>query len=199
MDLLHLLNVFTAYRPTPFAKKLKQETRQQHDKIEAHPFVRKLILGTISDEEYFAYLENLYPIYTVVESRLLHLEEFKILRRTAQISDDLRAYQLDLNVHSTYKIYSKEWLESCLSKSNFELVSDFYIRWLGDLYGGQLMSKNFKYSSMLRFNNVRQGIRLARTLIETAAVDKQDEFIDLVNKSYDINYQLVDKLYSDFK
>ena len=199
MDILHLLNVITAYRPTPFAKKLKAETRKKHDEIESHPFVRKLILGTISDEEYFSYLENLYPIYSIVESHLLSSEGYKPLRRTAQISDDVRAYQLLLNVNSTYKIFSKGWIESCMQKDYFGLTSEFYIRWLGDLYGGQIMGKNFKYSSMLRFKNVRSCIKLARHLIENTAASRQDEFIENVKQSYNKNIELVENLYNAFK
>lgn len=199
MDLLHLLTVITAYRPTPFAKKLKAETRKNHNEIEAHPFIRKLILGTISDEEYFAYIENLYPIYSIVESRLLYPERYKLLRRTAEISNDVRAYQLLLNVNSTYKIFSKDWIESCLAKDEFGLTSEFYIRWLGDLYGGQIMSKNFKYNSMLKFKNVRSCIRSARELIENIAINRQDEFIDLVRVSYGKNLELAENLYRAFK
>ena len=51
---------------------------------------------------------------------------------------------------------------------------------------------------MLKFKNVRQCIKLARNLIESAAI-QEDAFIDLVKKSYDKNLKLVDNLYNSFK
>ena len=149
MDFLHLINVITAYRPTAFAKKLKAQTRAKHDAIESHPFIHKLITGDISAEEYFAYIENLSPIYTIIENRLLQSAQFSPLHRDAQITEDIRNYQDALNIQTTYKLFNSDWVNACIGKTDFELISDFYIRWLGDLYGGQIMSKNFKYNYML--------------------------------------------------
>jgi heme oxygenase len=198
MDFLHLINVITAYRPTAFAKKLKAQTRAKHDAIESHPFIHKLITGDISAEEYFAYIENLSPIYTIIENRLLQPAQFSPLHRDAQITEDIRNYQDALKVQTTYKLFNSEWVKACIDKTDFELISDFYIRWLGDLYGGQIMSKNFKYNSMLKFKNVRQCIKLARGLIESAAMH-EDVFIDLVNKSYDYNLKLAEDLHNSFR
>lgn len=193
MKILHLLNVITAYRPTPFAKSIKFSTKKEHDDIEKHPFVDSLIKGKLTDIQYACYLLNLIPVYEAIENKLNLPHE---LRRSHFMRQDLDKYQKLLGSLGDMFFYH-DWLNNLLSKDNFSITSDFYIRWLGDLYGGQILAKNIKFNNHLKFRNVRNSIRQARELIETNAKKREKEFVLLIKKSYSYNYQLVEKLYNN--
>lgn len=199
MDIIHLVKVITAYRPTAFAKKLKASTRKEHDEIERHPFVQKLISGSITDEEYTAYLDNLLLIYTTIEGKVLLYEKNTDLKRSHLIIKDLFDYKTKCNVEVGRNVCNRDWLQNIESKDTFGCTADFYIRWLGDLYGGQIMSKNFKFHSSLIFNNVRSCIKRAREVIEVNAKGREDEFINLVKQSYRFNYNLVQELWEKYR
>lgn len=193
MKILHLINVITAYKPTPFAKNIKLSTKVEHDNIEKHPFVDSLIRGKLSDTQYACYLLNLIPIYESIENKLELSNE---LRRSHLMRQDLEKYQKLLGSLGDMFFYH-DWLMSLFDKDKFSISSDFYIRWLGDLYGGQILSKNIRFNSHLKFKNVRQSIRQARDIIETNAKKRETEFVSLIKESYTFNFQLVEKLYNN--
>ena len=95
MNVLHLINVITAYRPTAFAKRVKLETKANHDAIEQHPFIDLIIKGKMTDLQYAAYLSNVCPVYDIVEKKLLTPRS--ILARTNYIRKDIEQYSNFLN------------------------------------------------------------------------------------------------------
>lgn len=192
MDLIHLLKVITAYKLTPFAKRVKEATKPLHDKIESHPFISRLIKGSLTDLEYAVYLYNMLPVYEKIERRLLCPSS--VLARTKQIKTDLNKYESFLNVSLTEFYINEKWADTLETEDILKLTSVFYIRWLGDLYGGQILAKNIKFNSALKFNSVRLCIRLSRELIEHYGSQDEDKFISYVKEAYTNNYNLVDKI-----
>jgi len=193
VNILHLIKVITAYKPTAFAKHIKISTKLEHDNIEKHPFVDNLIKGKLTDTQYACYLLNLIPIYDVIENRL-NLDNS--LRRSNLMRQDLDRYQKLLGSLGDMFFYH-DWLKNLFDKDVFSITSDFYIRWLGDLYGGQILSKNIRFNNHLKFKDVRSSIRHARSLIELNAKGREEEFISLIKDSYSHNYKLVDTLYNN--
>lgn len=194
MSILHLFNVITAYRPTSFAKNLKKSTLEWHNKIESHPFVKKLISGKITDLEYAAYLKNLLSVYGAIESRLFDGDTPVELFRTSLIIQDLSKYKTLLNLDLDRYNFWEKWTDTIKSGDKFTVGASFYIRWLGDMYGGQIMSKNFKFSSALKFKNVRACIKESRKTIENIGSTNLELFIEKVNQAYGFNYDLVSQL-----
>jgi len=194
VSILHLFNVITAYRPTPFAKHLKQSTRVRHDAIESHPFVKKLINGKVTDLEYAAYLKNLLSVYGAVESKLFDSDTPVELFRTTFIIQDLNKYKTLLNLNLDRYNFWEQWTDSIKSGDELTVAANFYIRWLGDMYGGQIMSKNFKFNSALKFKNVRSCIKTARSIIENIGSTNPELFIERVNQAYEHNYILATRL-----
>jgi len=164
MDVLHLIKVITAYKHTAFSKKVKLETEANHDAIEQHPFVDLIIKGKMTDLQYAAYLSNVYPVYDIVEKKLLAPQS--ILARTNYIRKDIEQYSNFLNTDLSRLYVNDEWVQKLKSGDEVDVLAAFYIRWLGDLYGGQILAKNIRFNSALKFKSVRLCIKVARELIE---------------------------------
>jgi len=188
MGLFHLLKVITAYRPTPFAKRIKEATKPLHDQIESHPFIEKLIDGQMTDLEYAVYLSNLYPVYEKIE-RLL-LSPSSALARVKYIKNDLQKYTAFFNNDLSEYYINDLWVNSLETDDMFKLTAVFYTRWLGDLYGGQILAKNIRFNSSLKFKNVRQCIKIARELIESYGSKDENRFLVQVSHAYTENYNL---------
>jgi heme oxygenase len=188
----------TAYRPNEFSKKIKKETKIKHDNIEKHPFIRNMIDGSLSDLKYAVYLYNLFPIYESVEMFLFNCKTVDSdLLQSKKIYNDLNQYVNYLNIkieNPQYKFYDN-WLNYYISKDNFFKKTELYVRWLADMYGGQIIKKNIRFNSKYDFLNIRNKIKFIRKLIEEN-LDKSnvENFIEEVNKTYDFHYQVIEKI-----
>jgi heme oxygenase len=192
MDVLHLIKVITAYKHTAFSRRVKLETKANHDAIEQHPFVDLIIRGKMTDLQYAAYLSNVYPVYDIVEKKLLTPQS--ILARTNYIRKDVEQYSNFLNTDLSRLYVNSEWVQKLESGDELDVLAAFYIRWLGDLYGGQILAKNIRFNSALEFKSVRLCIKVARELIELNASKDTDMFIGRIKNAYADNYNLAEKL-----
>jgi len=149
----HLIKVLTAYRPNKLSKKIKAETKIKHDLIEKHPFIKSMIDGSLSDTKYAIYLNNLLPIYKSVEM-LLFNKRFNNLDifQSKKIFKDINEYKKTLNIDldDTNLQFNEEWLNHFYTKSEFLKKTDLYIRWLADMYGGQIIKRNIKSKEVHR-------------------------------------------------
>lgn len=198
--ILHLLNVITAYRPNEYSKRLKRETREQHDLIEGHPFISEMLDGTLPDYKYAIYLANLLPIYRAIEQSLFQDGHNEDIIQSKKIIQDLSHYSALLNYHFESPglniIFYKDWLHTLTSKTDFYKKTDLYIRWLGDMYGGQIIKKNIRYTNKYEFKTLRKDIRYVRKMIERDLDDSNiDNFIKEAIISYKFNYKLADYIY----
>jgi len=196
--LLHILNVITAYRPNKLSKKIKLETKSRHDEIEKHPFIKSMINGSLSDKKYAIYLYNLYPIYKSVEMLLFSGKNFnKDLYQSIKIESDLNNYKKELRFEYDRPEFNfnNEWVYHFYSKSFFLRKTELYIRWLADMYGGQIIKKNIKFNSKYNFLNLRESIKTIRTFLEEDLTENNVEsFINEVNISYKFHHNLADKI-----
>lgn len=201
--LFHIINVITAYRPNYLSKKIKKETKEIHDKIEKHPFFFDLVTGQLSDYKYVIYLNNLYPIYKAVEVYFLSNKNVKEeLLQSNKIEKDIREYcrLLNVDVSSPDLYFTQKWLDYFLQKENFLKKAELYIRWLADMYGGQVIKKKVKFGNKYEFNNLREDIKFIRSFLEEDLTDNNvDKFIEEVKKSYQFHYDLVNQIYDNIK
>ena len=197
--LLHLIKVLTAYKPNEFSKKIKKRTKVKHDQIESHPFIKEMLSGELSDFKYAVYLNNLLPIYKGVEMFLFNKRNANSdIVQSKKILNDINSYAnfLNVNLDQSHLLFYHDWLNHFTSKNDFYKKTELYIRWLADMYGGQIIKKNIKFGSKYDFVDIRGDIKFVRQLIEDNLNSQNvDSFIDEVNTSYDYHYKLVERVY----
>jgi len=197
--LFHLIKVLTAYKPNEFSKKIKKQTKVKHDQIESHPFIKEMLSGELSDFKYAVYLNNLLPIYKGVEMFLFNKRNTNSdIVQSKKILNDINSYTNFLNVDldQSHLLFYHDWLNHFTSKNDFFKKTELYIRWLADMYGGQIIKKNIKFGSKYDFVDIRGDIKFVRKLIEDNLNSQNvDSFIDEVNISYDYHYKMVERVY----
>lgn len=201
MNLIHLFNVITAYKPTKLSKLIKSRTKETHDKIEQHPFYRKLINKELEDKKYLIFLFNILPVYEFIENDLLIPLGYKDLIRSDKILKDIESYEklLNFKVEEKY-FYNLPWLKQLEAKQILGLKAHFYVRWLADLYGGQVLKKKVKFGNKYVFKNVRKTIQKARGFIDESVTENNvEEFIDEANKAFEFSHKLVESIEQNVK
>jgi heme oxygenase len=174
-----------------FQEKLKNETKINHDAAEQHTFNELLLKGELSDQKYYLYLKNIVPVYDYIEKRLGFTGE---LIRSTLIYNDISAYAKFgcTNGPSNYFVY--DWMNTLAQKSDKLLLSEVYVEWLKDLYGGQIIGKNVRYNSHLKFNDAKSAIGIVRAKLASIMPDDEKDFVFEVNRTYINHYNLYDSI-----
>lgn len=126
---------------------LRELTLEKHKSAERHDFVKILFSGKIHPLFYATFLANQHPIYEILEvCSMQHslLNGLPDICRSKSIYSDL--YELTDNnaIKTTLLPVSKEYIDYVINLSNTNpklLLAHIYVRHMGDLSGGQMISK----------------------------------------------------------
>lgn len=131
---------------------LRAATRSLHVELERGPLVAELLRGELPQPAYCAMLRNLWAIYQPLERGLaqhralgsLAWLPLDALRRTAALEEDLRVWHgpnwSELPVNVATREY-QERLDRLGQRDPELLLAHAYVRYLGDLSGGQSLQR----------------------------------------------------------
>lgn len=187
---------------------IKTRTDQAHAQAESAPFISALMGGQLNSQAYNDYLAAFLPIYRRMESILrdrtdsilLSYFNHRALDRTQLIENDIA--HLNSKTASTLKGEDFASVQKYLSRlsdqvSDVRLAAHHYIRYLGDLSGGQaiskLVSRHYKISSealtFYDFSSIGDIVfykKRYRDLLNLAplSAEEKDDFLDEVTNLY---------------
>jgi|TARA_B110000971_G_scaffold179787_1_gene186174 heme oxygenase len=139
---------------------IKELTKEIHQNAERQEFVKILMSGTIRPELYAIYLYNQLQCYSVLEKYGMHNDLFRQtpgLQRAENIHRDFKKlWELDFNPEITPS--TKKYVEhiETIKDDPEKLYGHIYVRHLGDLSGGQMISKKVPVKSFYDFNGQGQ-------------------------------------------
>lgn len=132
---------------------MKLTSRLRHASHDLHAVAEKsgvmplLLRGQLSRTEYAVYLRNLQAIYQALEQGLAGADripelDFAPLLRSSAIAQDLAflAVPADTPLAAATATYVRR-LQSLAAARSPLLLAHTYVRYLGDLYGGQIMRR----------------------------------------------------------
>jgi len=133
------------------ADRLRTETRALHTAAERSPFMGVLLRGRMEAPAYSALLRNLHAIYAVLEPSLERHAQHPVvaavylpgLWRTPALVHDLdllhgAGWADALPLQATARVYRERLLELDAHRPA-RLLAHAYVRYLGDLSGGQML------------------------------------------------------------
>ena len=137
----------------PLSLQLRQSTAAAHTDAEGSDFIKKLFSGACTEQEYYLYLWSLHAMYTALENELeknktdtvTALVYFPELFRKESLITDLQEWSnfktdRPSTLQNAINLYTSHLQK--LGKNNPELlVAHAYVRYMGDLSGGQILSK----------------------------------------------------------
>ncbi len=134
------------------ATRLRQETKQKHTEAERSGIMRKLLTKTLDLPTYVALLRNLLPVYEALEEEMARHQGDPIvapfyhpgLARAAALKADLTklggAGWSSLPVLPEAQDYVRQ-IHAAAASDPALLVAHAYVRYLGDLSGGQILKR----------------------------------------------------------
>ena len=138
---------------TSLAERLKSETRTLHTEAERSVFMGVLLRGKMEQAAYCALLRNLHAIYAAMEPALARHAVHPViapvyaapLARTQSLATDLDAlhgpgWSAALAVQPSGAQYVSR-LQQLEAEQPELLLAHAYVRYLGDLSGGQMLSR----------------------------------------------------------
>jgi heme oxygenase len=132
---------------------LRQATRALHKEVECSDFMRTLLRGEMRQDTYCLLLRNLHALYEALERALLEQVVNPLvaaicmpaLFRTDALALDLRAlygaaWRSDLAIQPACRAYVQHLHQIARAQPEL-LVAHAYVRYLGDLSGGQQLQR----------------------------------------------------------
>lgn len=197
-----------------FHDQIKARTDAAHAQAENAPFISTLMGGGLNPLAYRDYLAAFLPIYSLMEallkarseSALLSYFNHRALDRSTHIEHDIA--HLETTLSSTFDGESLPSVQSYLARlynevGDARLLAHHYIRYLGDLSGGQaiskLVSRHYAIApealTFYDFTNIGDPVfykKRYRDLLNLAplSTEEKDEFLDEVTHLYRLSTEI---------
>jgi heme oxygenase len=170
------------------SKLFREGSTEEHSKAEKSKFIQAMFRGQLTKEAYIANLEGMLHLYTALEAELeKHKEDKNVskifypeLFRKKSLEQDLYFFRGDKYNHGSPSKNTKKytnWLEEISRSSPKNLISHAYVRYLGDLSGGQILGKIIRKTFTLQEGN--------GDLFYTFAINDIDQFKNLYRSQLD--------------
>lgn len=171
---------------------LKDATYEQHKRAETRPFVKILFSGNINPKLYATYLKNQHPMYEILEvCAMPHglLNGLPEIRRAPAINEDFLELWGDDQTQPKICPVVDEYIKYILSIKDDpkKLMAHIYVRHMGDLSGGQMISKKVPGSGKYyQFGDEPEKIKEAiRAKLDDSLADEAKVAFDYATKLFE--------------
>jgi heme oxygenase len=132
--------------PAPFSVVLREATREEHSSAEHRGFIRRLMQGELSEADYWRLLAQYLPVYEALEDAIARAAQTdplaasfhdpRLARAAAIRADFIARFGEDPLIDEPLPI-TRTYAERIRTAAVPALLAHHYLRYLGDLSGGQ--------------------------------------------------------------
>jgi heme oxygenase len=176
---------------------LREITYEKHMAVEHLPFIQYLLKGNITEQDYVIYLAEMTAIYQRLETLAQQAGLFEGLDGLA------RAHLMSHDLEELSPGYVTELMPSTQTylahldsiANNKELFAHVYVRHMGDLYGGKLISRVVPGTG--RWYQFENRGELAKTFNERITLDLADEALIAFDHYKNIFQDMWNKIHTE--
>ncbi|XP_032869067.1 heme oxygenase 1 isoform X1 [Amblyraja radiata] len=212
----------TGSMPTDLSEALKLATKESHELAENSEFMRKFQKGQVTRDDFTLLLDSLYFIYTALEEETERNKDHPAFAPVHFPSELNRKETLEQDLEYFHGPEWKSRIECPKATGNYVsrlqhvgrgepelLVAHAYIRYLGDLSGGQMLRRVTQKALQLpstgegvafftfdRVTNATKFKQLYRSRMNTLEVDGEtrQRILDEANRAFQLNVEVFDEL-----
>ncbi len=196
-----------------FTEELKKQTEQSHSDAEQTEFMQSLFKGNLPIDSYVKYLTILMYVYDTLEITVRdNLDDDLIgmffderLERSWKISADLGNLKKVITFNSKLTDHVNEYMVMIGNASSVELLAHHYIRYLGDISGGQILKRILQQSyglseAQMSFYDFDLDIKQYRDSYKAKlnsfikSANDQQLFINTVNDVYKVTTKILNAI-----
>ena len=164
---------------------LKKLTQSKHSGAERSWFASLMMSGKITNAQYSIYLKQQFECYNALENRFKNIKSIvnipENLNRANHIMNDLKELGSNIDEISIFES-TKKYIDYILNRCNEKfLYAHVYVRYLGDLKGGQMIAKRIPGSG--EYYKFKNPIELESFIRQQLRED--DDFVQECNKCFD--------------
>jgi len=170
---------------------LKELTIKQHQNAERQPFASILMSGKISKESYLEYLVNQLHCYSCLENHNRFELPDERLKREPNLQEDITELKNDLNkkdeeLAEMQTESTRNYIQHVKQiNTKEEYLAHIYVRYLGDLRGGQMISKKIPgKGKYYQFENNRELANSIYQVINDNMADEAKKVFDFATKLF---------------
>jgi heme oxygenase len=162
---------------------IREATKEQHRQAEQQQFVKTLMSGEIHPKLYAIFLYNLSHCYAALEKWSQYqglLDSLPDITRAEKLAHDCQDLWVRITPQPNVTDSTKRYIEhiDSIRREPAKLFAHVYVRYLGDLYGGQMIkAKTPGANTYLDFDNTKELIQTIRETISSYTETDADAVI----------------------
>lgn len=152
---------------------IREATKEHHRNAEQQKFVKTLMSGEIHPRLYATFLYNLSHCYAALEKWSQYqglLDRLPDIARAEKLAHDCQDLWVRITPQPEITDSTKRYTEhiDSIRREPAKLFAHVYVRYLGDLYGGQMIKTTTPGdNTYLNFNNTKELIQVIRETINS--------------------------------
>lgn len=170
---------------------IRQATMDQHRRAEKQKFVSTMMSGKIHPRLYATYLYNLAHCYGALEETCQRrglLDSLPGIAREHKLRHDCQDLWVRITPQPEVVPSTLEYIShiGTIQNDTARLYAHVYVRYLGDLYGGQIIkSKTPGPNTYLEFDNAKQLIVSIRETINDYTKSQPENVVEEAKKCFE--------------